>query len=103
MSLLSWQNILGSRQIAADLEEKLANQGEVFRTREESVTVTFSYQANGNHATELSTVGHVILERHWKSTFDFTEILNNYWWKRGTVCQILRFISQFSLKLYIQF
>ena len=90
MSLLSWQNILGSRQIAADLEEK-------------SVIFTFSYQANGNHATELSTVGHVIAERHWKSTFDFTEILNNYWWKRGTVCQILRFISQFSLKLYIQF
>ena len=23
--------------------------------------------------------------------------------KRGTVCQIVRFISQFSLKLYIQF
>ena len=30
--LLSWQNILGSRQIVADIEEKLANQGEVIRT-----------------------------------------------------------------------
>ena len=30
---LSWQNILGSRQIVADIEKKLANQGEVLRTR----------------------------------------------------------------------
>ena len=29
--MLSWQNILNSRQIAADIEEKLANQGEVLR------------------------------------------------------------------------
>ena len=28
-NLLSWQNILNKRQIAADREEKLANQGEV--------------------------------------------------------------------------
>ena len=27
--MLSWQNILNNRQIAADIEEKLANQGEV--------------------------------------------------------------------------
>ena len=31
---------------------------------EESVVFTFPYQANGNHATEPSTVGHVISERH---------------------------------------
>ena len=30
-SLLSWQNILSNRQIAADIEEKWANQGEVLR------------------------------------------------------------------------
>ena len=40
---------------------------------------------------------------HWKSTFDFSEIVNNYGFKRGTVWKIVRFISQFSLKLYIQF
>ena len=45
---------------------------------------TFPYQTNGNHATELSTVGLVISERSWKSTFDFTEIVNNYGKKRGT-------------------
>ena len=32
-NLLSWQNILGSRQIVADIEEKLTNQGKVLRTR----------------------------------------------------------------------
>ena len=30
-SLLSWQNILSNRQIAADIEEKEANQGEILR------------------------------------------------------------------------
>ena len=44
---------------------------------EESVVFTFSYQTNGNPATEPSTGGHVIPERHWKSTFDFAEIVNN--------------------------
>ena len=70
---------------------------------EESVVFTFPYQGNGNNATEPSTVGHVISERDWKSTFDFTEIVNNCEVKQGTVCQIVRFISQFSLKLHIQF
>ena len=98
---MSWQNILSNKQIVADIEEKLANQGEVFRNREG--IFTFPYQANGNHATEPSTVGHVISQQQWKSTFDFTEIVNNYGLKWGTVCQIVRFISQFSLEPYIQF
>ena len=38
-------------------------------------------------------------ERPWKSTFDFSEIVNNYELKQGTVWQIVRFISQFPLKL----
>ena len=62
-----------------------------------------SIVTNENHATEPSKVGHVISERHRKSTFDFTEIVNNYGLKQGTVCQIVRFISQFSLELYLQF
>ena len=53
---------------------------------EESVLFTFPHQ-----------------ERHWKRIFDVSEIVNNYGLKRRTVWQILRFISQFSLKLYIQY
>ena len=56
---------------------------------EESVLFTFANQTNGDHATEPQTVGHVISEQHWKSTFDFSEIVNNYGLKRGTLCQIL--------------
>ena len=70
---------------------------------EESIVVFFLYQTNLNYATELSTVGHVISKRHWKITFDFTEIVSNYGLTQGTVCQIVRFISYFSLKLYTQF
>ena len=31
-----------------------------------------------------------------KSTFDFTQIVNKWKWKRGTVCHYVRFISQLS-------
>ena len=62
--------------------------------------ITFPYRTNGNHATELSTVSHVLSERRWKITLDFTEIVNKYGLKRGTVCQIVKFISHYSLKLY---
>ena len=64
--MLSWQNILNNRQIAADIEKKLANHGEVLPG-------------------------------------GISEIVNNYGLKRETVWQIVRFISHFSLKLYIQF
>ena len=67
--LLPWQNILSSRQIAADIEEKLAIQREVLLTCG-GIILTFPYQTNGNHATESSTVGDVISEQHWTSTFD---------------------------------
>ena len=48
------------------------------------------------------TEGHVIAEQHSETTFAFKEIANNYGLKRGTVCQIVKFISQFFLKVYIQ-
>ena len=37
-----------------------------------------------------------------KSTFDFTEIVNEWTWNRGTVCHFVRFISQLSQELHIQ-
>ena len=66
----------------------------------QSYLFTFPYQTYGNYATELSTVGQVISGRHWKGTFDFAEIVNNYGLKRGTVCLSVRFNSHFSLLLY---
>ena len=100
-----WLHILGSTKIVADIEEKLVNQGEDLHTRWgiSCILFTFLYQANGNHAMGPSTVGHVISEWDCKSTFNFNEIVNNQGLKQGTVCQIVRYISQFSLKLYVQF
>ena len=94
--MLSWQNILNSRQIVANIErkKKLANQGEVLCTLGGISPIDLSLSSNGNH-------GHIISEKHWKSTFNFTEIVNKYGLKGGTVCQIVRFISQFYLKLYM--
>ena len=68
--MLSWQNILNSRQIATDTEEKQANQGEVLR-EEKSVVFKFLHQTNGNHTKELSRVGHVILRTAVKRYFRF--------------------------------
>ena len=62
---------------------------------EESVLFTFPYQTNRND--------NVFSEWHWKSTLDFTGIVNNYGVKQGTLWQIARFISQFYLKLYVYF
>ena len=39
---MSWQNILNNRQIAADTEEKLANQGEVLRGRISRIYLSLS-------------------------------------------------------------
>ena len=100
-NLLSSQNILRNRQIAADIEEKLANQGEVLRREISPIYLSLSNKWKPCHGAINSRPR--ISERHWKSTFDFSEIVNNCGLKPGTVGQILRFISQFSLKLYIQF
>ena len=91
---MSWQNILNGRQIAADIEEKLVNQGEALRGGISRIYFSLSSEWKPFHG---------ISERFWKSTFDFTEIVNKYELKRVTVCQIVRFISQFSLKLHLQF
>ena len=44
----------------------------------EQVIPTTPSEASGNHTTELSTIGHVNPQWRWKSTFDFTQIVNNY-------------------------
>ena len=57
---------------------------------EESVLFNFPFQTYGNHASDLLIFGHVISERHWQDTFDFTEIINNFGLKRRSVlnCEI---------------
>ena len=64
--MLSWQNVFNSRQSAADIEEKLANQGEVLHGGISHIYLSLS-----------STGSHIISEQHRKITFDFTEIVSN--------------------------
>ena len=63
------------KQTVADIEENLANEGEVLQGCIGRIYL-FPYQPNGNHATELATVGHVISEQHWKSNFNFNMVFH---------------------------
>ena len=83
-------------------EEKLANHGGLLHAGISRIYIFLSNDLQ-TIVTEPSTVGHIISERHWKSTFDFTKSVNSYGLKRGIVCRIVRSISQFSLILYKQF
>ena len=65
--------------------------------------IHLSYQANEKPCHRAINSRPRNLRIALKKYFDFTEIVNNYGLKRGTICQIVGFISQFSLKLYIQF
>ena len=60
-----------------------------------SVVFVFSDQKYENPAMELATVVYTISERHLKSTFDFTETVNNFRLKQERVCQTVRFIPTF--------
>ena len=50
------------------------------------VTMPHSY-----HVKHVAS--HLVSEWRRNATFDFTEIINNCKMKRGTACQIVRFIS----------
>ena len=94
---MSWQNILNSRQIETDIQIQEnsfveRNQSYLHFLIKQGETMPRSYPRSATYGQE----------RQWKGFFDFPEIVNNYGLKRGTVCQIVRFIFQFSLKLYIQ-
>ena len=55
-------------------------------------TMSRSYQLSASNLRQ--TLG---------KSFDFTEIANSYRLKQGVVYQTVRFVSQYSMKLYIQF
>ena len=50
-NLLSWQNILSNRQIAADIEKKLANQREVLPRGISPIYVSSSNRWKTSHGT----------------------------------------------------
>ena len=48
-------------------------------------------------------VSHIISEWDQKCTIDFIETVTKHGLKWRTICQIVRFVSHFSLKLHIHF
>ena len=63
-------------QIAANIKEKRANQENFFRGGIGRIYLSLSNK--WNYFSELSTAGHVMSKRQWKSSFDFTEIINKH-------------------------
>ena len=100
-SLLSWQNILSNRQIAADIEEKWANQGEVLRRGISPIYLSSSNKWKPCHRVinSRSRNPRTALEKCFRFQWNCKQL----WIEAGTVWQILRFTSQFSLELYMQF
>lgn len=58
---------------------------------------------NWNYVMDLSTICHLISKRNQIGTFNFTEKVHSYGLKQETVCQTVKFISDFFLKLHTQF
>ena len=63
---------------------------------------------NTSNATELSTVGHITLELRRKGSLNLTEMVINHGLERGIICQIVKFLFEFSseithtiLKIYL--
>ena len=97
-NVLPWQNILSNRQVAANIEEKWANQGEVLRWGINPIYFSSSNKSKPCHGAINSRPRNLrtALQKYFRFQWNCKQL-------RIEARQILRFISQFSLKLYIQF
>ena len=95
--MLSWQNILNSRQIAADTEEKLANQGKVLRKGISHIYLYISNKWKPYHGAINSRPRNlrIPLEKYFQFQRSCKQTTS---WSEEQ-----RFISPFYLKLCIQF
>ena len=100
-TLLPWQNILNSRQIAPNIEEKLANQGDVLCGGISIIYLSLSNKWKPCHGVITSRQRNLrsalkkYFRFHWNCKQLRVETRNSM-----SNCES---ISQFSLKLYIQF
>ena len=62
-------------------------------------TIVFPEKTCIHYITEVSTVGQILLQRCGKDTSVFIRNVNNHGINQETVSQIVRFISQFSMKI----
>ena len=73
-----------SSQIVTDIKAKFANQEGNLRGGISRIYLSFSNIWEPCH--EAINIRHVTSERHWKGTFNFTEIISNFGLKQRTEC-----------------
>ena len=73
-----------SSQIATDNKAKFGNQEGNLRGGISRIYLSFSNIWEPCH--EAINIRHVASERHWKGTFNFTEIISNFGLKQRTEC-----------------
>ena len=100
-NLLSWQNILKIRQITADIEEKLANQGEIRHGGISRIYLSLLNKWKPSHAAMNNRP--VNFRTALESTFNFKQIVNKLRVEARSSLVNCEIYSQFSLKLYVQF
>ena len=83
------------------LKEKVANQGEFLWVGTSRFYNPFSSKWKPCHRAINNW--HIKSEWCWKSTLDFTQIVNNNALKWQILCHSLKFVSHFSQKLHITF
>ena len=109
--LLSWQNILGNRQIAPDIEEKWTNQGEVLHREISPIYLSSSNKWKPCHLTENSRPRNLrtALEKYFRFQWNCKQLRieasNNmanseiyFQIFSGTIHAILKIFSQHDLR-----
>ena len=90
-NLLSWQNILSNRQVAANIEEKWANKGEVLRRGISPMYLSQSSKWKPCHGPINSRPRNPRTAREKYFRFQWSCKQVRIEARRGTVWQILRF------------
>ena len=89
-NLLSWQNILNSRQTAADIEEKLANQGKVLRKEISHIYLSVSNKWKPCHGVvnswprnlRMAPEKYFLFQRNCKQTTGWSEEQDSKLWDK---------------------
>ena len=100
--MLFWQNILNNRQIPADIEEELANQGEAFRGGISRFYLSLLNKWNPCHGAINSSPSNLrtALEKHFQFHWNCKQLLFK---ARNSMSSCEIYFPIFSEALYIKF
>ena len=99
--MLSWQSILNNRQIAADIEEKLVNQGEVLSGGISRIYLSLTNKRKPWHGAINNLLRNLraALEKYFRFQWNCKQLRIE---SRNSMANCETY-SKVSLKLYIQF